>query len=464
LSAQSRERALSVRRETGLLRSRTAGSARAFESAARSIAGGVCSTTHAGAPAPIHLVRGKGTRVWDVDDREYLDLHAGHGSLVVGHAHPAVVRAIKSSAECGLCFAAPSPSATPVAEELRERFRLPLWRFTNSGTEATMAAVRVARAVTSRDVVVKFEGAYHGHHDAALVSVSPTREEAGRRSRPRSVAASGGLPASGVALTRSVPYNDVDGLVRVFADAGADIACVIVEVPLLNPTLIFPDIAFLNAIERLCREHGALLILDEVKTGVVLARGGSRELYSLDPDLIALGKSLAGGLPCGAIGGRVEIMEEVARGAVPMNGTFNGNPVTTAVMRTVLQLLDDEAYERLSYLGARACRALQAIIDSSGIPAAVASIGPRGCITMTAGAPRDYRDWLDRDRVMTELFWLHQVNRGVYPSPTPTGKWMFTLAHSELDVDTFVANFDGFWAEAVRLGLCEPAGARRRPS
>jgi glutamate-1-semialdehyde 2,1-aminomutase len=431
-----------VRRERRRLVSRLARSRRAHARASRSIPGGVCSAAHAGGDAPILIERGRGARVWDLDGNEYVDMHAGYGSMVAGHAHPAIARAVGPTLSSGTCFGAPSPHAMPVAEELRSRFGLPLWRFTNSGTEATMAAVRIARAFTGRSVLLKVEGAYHGHHDGALVSVTPAADEAGDAAAPRSVPVGDGIPETVTRLTRVVSFNDVAALRSLFLELRGQIAGVIVELPLLNPTMVLPDAAFLDALSKVRTEHGALLILDEVKTGLVVARGGASELYGISPDLVTLAKALGGGLPCGAVGGRKEVMEIVAGGCVGVYGTFNGNPAAMAAARASMsEILTPAAYERLARMGSSVAAAFDAIIARYELSAVATVVGAKGALAMLPERPRSYRDWLRRDRALSELFWLYQLNRGVYLSPAPSTKWTLTVAHEQADIDRFVANF-----------------------
>jgi glutamate-1-semialdehyde 2,1-aminomutase len=269
---------------------------------------GVPSSFQDAAPQPVFVERGKGSRVWDVDGNEYVDFHNGFGVMVVGHAHPKIVEAVSRRIAQGSHFAQPVAEVVEVARELSRRFRQPQWRFTNSGTESTLDAVRIARGFTGRERLIKMEASYHGHHDALMVSVEPPPDLMGPADAPASVPQSEGIPAAIVELTTVVPFNDLQALERAFARHPDEVAAVIVEPAMMNVGIVLPDAGYLAGLRDIAHRHGALLIFDEVKTGATIAAGGATERFGVTPDLIALAKAIGGGLPCGAVGGRADVM------------------------------------------------------------------------------------------------------------------------------------------------------------
>ncbi len=266
-------------RQRAIHRERTAGSGRMYERAAVVMPGGVPSAFQAGDPWPVYLDRGEGARVWDVDGNEYVDFHNGFGVMCVGHANPAIAAAVKVQMDRGTHFAAPTEGSITVAEELRRRWGLPHWRFTNSGTEATLDALHLARAASGRDVIVKIEGSYHGHHDSVMVSVKPPAELMGDRDRPASVPYGLGYPEALTDLTRVVPFNDADALERLLDELDGQVAGVIMEPAMMNVNIIPPVPGYLEKVRDLTAVRGVTLIFDEVKTGAAVAAGGATELY-----------------------------------------------------------------------------------------------------------------------------------------------------------------------------------------
>jgi glutamate-1-semialdehyde 2,1-aminomutase len=281
-------------------------SAETIERARRSLAGGVTSSWQIARPGTVWISHGSGSKVYDLDGNEYVDLHGGYGVMLVGHAHPAIVDVVAERIRLGSHFAQPTPDAIVVAEELARRFGLPLWRFCNSGTEATMDAVHLMRAATGRNLIIKIEGTYHGHHDSVQVSVYPEPEEIGPADRPLSAAASSGIPDEIVQLTRVVPYNDLAVLERTLDENAGEVAGMVMEPIMMNAGIIGPEPGYLDGVRQLTRSRGVLLAFDEVKTGFTVGPGGATERLRVVPDIVCLAKSLGGGLPCGAIGGTSE--------------------------------------------------------------------------------------------------------------------------------------------------------------
>src|SRR3989441_1373375 len=258
---------------------------------------GVPSSFQDAAPQPVFVERGKGSRVWDVDGNEYVDFHNGFGVMVVGHAHPKIVEAVSHRIAQGSHFAQPVAEDVQVARELSRRFGLPQWRFTNSGTESTLDAVRIARAFTGRERLIKMEASDHGHHDALMVSVEPPPDLMGPPEEPASVPQREGIPAAVVELPTVVPFNDLQALERAFSKHPDEVAAVIVEPAMMNVGIVLPDSGYLAGLRDTAHRHGALLIFDEVKTGATIAAGGATERFGVTPDLIALAKAIGGGPP-----------------------------------------------------------------------------------------------------------------------------------------------------------------------
>ena len=424
-------------------------SAQMLQRARKSLAGGVTSSWQIARPQTIWLSHGRGSKVWDVDGNEYVDLHGGYGVMAVGHSHPKIVAAVSERIGQGSHFAQPTEDAIAVAEELARRFGLPLWRFNNSGTEATMDAVHLMRAATGRDLIVKIEGTYHGHHDSVQVSVYQEPPEIGPPDAPSSTPASSGIPEAIVELSLVVPFNDLDTVNRVFEANGGRIAGMIVEPIMMNAGIIPPDDGFLEGIREITSKHGAFLAFDEVKTGITTAPGGAVELFGVKPDLVCLAKAMGGGLPCGAIGGTAEIMAEIESGNYDQVGTFNGNPLTMAAARAALtEILTADAYDHLASLRAMIVDALNEIISDFSLPAYVTAFGAKGCITFTERRVRNYRDFLEVDDRYSHCHWLFQHNNGVFLPPWgKSEQWMLSVQHTESDAQRFIDNFRVFASE-----------------
>src|SRR5467141_2213106 len=368
---------------------------------------GVPSSFQDAAPQPVFMERGKGSRVWDVDGNEYVDFHNGFGVMVVGHAHPKIVEAVSHRIALGSHFAQPTPDDIQVAGVLARRFGLPQWRFTNSGTESTLDAVRIARGFTGRERLVKIEASYHGHHDALMVSVEPPPDRMGPVESPASYPQSEGIPKAVVELTTVVPFNDLPALERAFTKHPDDIAAVIVEPAMMNVGIVLPDAGYLAGIKEIAHRNGALLIFDEVKTGVTIAPGGATERFGVQPDVIALAKAIGGGLPCGAVGGRADVMEVIEAKRVVQSGTFNGNPLTMAASKvTLLEILDRSAYAHFDALAETLQGGLDGIIAEHELPFHAITLAARGGVTYRAKRVRNYRDYLEIDKSFAYLSWL----------------------------------------------------------
>jgi glutamate-1-semialdehyde 2,1-aminomutase len=403
---------------------------------------GVPSSFQDAAPHPIFIERGKGSRVWDVDGNEYVDFHNGFGVMVVGHAHPKIVEAVTGQVARGSHFAQPVEDGIVVARELARRFQQPKWRFTNSGTESTLDAVRIARGFTRRERLIKIEASYHGHHDALMVSVEPPPALMGPADAPASVPQSEGIPAAIVELTTVVPFNDLPALDRAFARHTDQVAAVIVEPVMMNLGIVLPDQGYLSAVKETAHRHGALLIFDEVKTGCTLAAGGATERFGVIPDLVALAKAIGGGTPCGAIGGRADVMGMIDADRVMQFGTFNGNPLTMAASRaTLTQILTPAAYAHFDALSEALSGGLREVIAEHELPFHVIAMGARGGVTYRKERVRNYRDYLTIDKSWAYASWLYQCNRGVLMAPFAEENWTLSVQHSEADIQRYVDNF-----------------------
>jgi glutamate-1-semialdehyde 2,1-aminomutase len=432
--------------EQARLLDRTTKSKALFERAREHLPLGVGSSFQAGDPYPVYLERGSGPRVWDVDGNEYLDFHGGFGCNVVGHAHPKIVEAVDRAVRSGTHFAVTTEKTVEFAEELCRRFRLDKVRFANSGTEATMDAVRIARAATGRDVVAKIEGSYHGHHDTVMFSVVPNADAMGGRDQPAATPMSRGIPAGMAKWTTVVPFNDVAAVERLFAERGTEIACLIMEPVMMNIGCVPPAPGYLESVRELCTRHGVVLVFDEVKSGATIAAGGAIERYGVQPDLACFAKAIGGGTPAAAFGGRADVMDVIEHGAA-QQGTFNGNPLVAAAgVAALTEVLTPEAYVHLATLGTRLAEGCAKAIAEHGLPAHTVDLGAKGCISYRTEPLVSYRDFLE---TRTELYaasypWV--VNRGVFMTPGDEEQWTISVQHTEDDVDRYVEVFAEFCA------------------
>ncbi len=441
LTARAREIA---EQETAALLDRTPASARLFNRAARAMPLGVASSFQANDPYPIYLREGKGSRVWDVDGNEYVDFHGGFGTMAVGHTHPKVVEAVERAARTGTHFAVTTETTVALAEELCRRFRLDQVRFANSGTEATMEAIRLARAATGRDSLLKIEGSYHGHHDAVMFSVVPNSDVMGGRDRPASTPLSRGIPSDTSKHTLVAPFNDADALSRLLDERGEEIACLIMEPIMMNVGIVLPQPGYLEAVKDLCTKHGVVLIFDEVKSGATVAEGGAAERFGVQPDLSCLAKAVGGGAAMAAFGGRADLMAQIGEGVAHM-GTFNGNPLSVAAgLAALTEVLTADAYEYLAKLGTLLAEGCQRAIDEHGIPAHAVDLGAKGCVSYRRQPLRNYRDFLECNVDLFAASWPWMVNRGVFMTPGDEEQWTISVQHSEADVNLYVAAFTEF--------------------
>jgi glutamate-1-semialdehyde 2,1-aminomutase len=424
----------------------TPGSAEHNTRASQSLPLGVTSSFQHWDPYPISIASAKGAWLTDVDNRQLLDLSMGFGAMLVGHLNPTVVEKVMHALETtGTLFVTPSPTATEVAERFQERFGLDRLRFTNSGTESTMYAVRTARAFTGKKAIIKIEGGYHGGYDALQVSVKPSVSEAGPEDRPTPV-----VPFEVEAGTvYVVPYNDLDRMQELLAAHADEVAAVVMEPVLENIGIVLPDAGYLAAVRAACDEHGVLLVFDEVKTGLTAGYAGAARRLGVTPDLVTLAKSIGGGLPLAAFGGREEVMAAVTDGRMPHFGTYNGNPLVMAAAAAVDEVCTEEALASAETINEGALRALDKVIDQFELPAHTVGFGIKGAVTWATAPVRNYRDYKRTDFEIAELSWLWGVNRGILTPPGLDEQWLVSLAHTEEDMARLVEDFREL-AEALR--------------
>ncbi|MDQ6766850.1 MAG: glutamate-1-semialdehyde 2,1-aminomutase [Candidatus Eremiobacteraeota bacterium] len=409
-----------------------------FETAQRLFPGGVNSPVRAFkgvGGTPRFLVRGEGSRVYDADGREYIDYVCSWGPLILGHAHPQVESAIERAAAAGTSFGAPNPAEIELAELIVAAMpSIELLRFVSSGTEACMSALRLARAHTGRDMIVKFDGCYHGHADSLLVN-------AGSGSLTFGVPSSAGVPKAVAALTVVVPFNDAQALERAFKEHAEDIACVIIEPIAANMGLVLPERGFLQAVDEIAHRHRALLIFDEVITGFRVAHGGAQSLFGVRPDLTCLGKIIGAGLPVGAFGGRADIMRRLSPlGDVYQAGTLSGNPIAMAAGVAQLQALSKPGvYERLEASGAALEAGLRALIREHDASIAFSRVGSIFGLFFNQQAVRDLPSAKRSDTQAYASFFHSMLDHGVYLAPSAFEVGFLSLAHSRADIDDTTA-------------------------
>jgi len=408
----------------------------AFEKAKRFMPGGVNSPVRAFKAVgltPVVIERGKGSRIYDIDGQSYIDYVLSWGPLIVGHAHPEVVEAIRRTAENGTSFGAPTELETALAELVCERVpSVEMVRMVNSGTEATMSALRLARGFTGRSKILKFEGCYHGHADSLLIKAGSGVATLGLPDSP-------GVPPATAGNTITAPYNDLDAVRLAFEMYGEDIAAVIVEPVAGNMGTVPPKPGFLEGLRELTRRYGSLLIFDEVMTGFRVHYHSAQGLYGVTPDLTCLGKVLGGGLPVGAYGGRRDIMEMVApSGPVYQAGTLSGNPLAMAAGYATLKLMTREAYERLERLSRRLKEGLERNARELGIPQTVNAVGAMINPFFTEGPVVDYATAKQSDLDRFRRVFAALLDRGVYIPASQFEAWFLSIVHTEEDIDRTV--------------------------
>jgi glutamate-1-semialdehyde 2,1-aminomutase len=435
-------------RELQVYMQRTAGSQRATERARKVLPLGVPSSFQAYDPHPIVVSRAQDSWMEDVDGNRYVDYDMGYGALFAGHCHPLVRQAVERQLDNGTLFVTPCETNADVAELLAERYGLPMWRFTNSGTEATMDAIRVARGVTGREKLVKVEGGYHGHHDEVMISMKPKVELAGPADNPTPIPATAGITAAVLADTLVIPYNDPEALERVLRSG--EVAAFIVEPVMENIGICMPQPGYLEAVREITRRYGTMLIFDEVKTGITAGWSGATGVLGVQPDLVCLAKSIGGGLPLGAFGGTQECMDQITAGKVLHLGTYNGNPLCMAAAKAVLQdICTPEVQLAVNALNSKLVAACQGTIDAAGLPAHTVQFGAKGCVTWSEEPIKNYRDYKATDFDLAFAQWMHGINRGILLPPGLDEQWLISVLHTETDAMRYESVFQEFVDELV---------------
>ncbi|HNM96977.1 MAG TPA: aminotransferase class III-fold pyridoxal phosphate-dependent enzyme [Marmoricola sp.] len=414
--------------------------------ASESLPLGVTSSFQHWDPYPISIESAKGAWLTDVDGNRLLDLSMGFGAMLVGHLNPVVVQHVTEALNnTGTLFVTPSPQATEMSERFKERFGLDMIRFTNSGTESLMYAIRCARAYTERKAIIKIEGGYHGGYDALQVSVKPALADIGPAEQPI-----GDVPFDVEAGTvHVVAYNDLGQLEKKLAAHGSEVAALVIEPVIENLSIVVPDEGYLPAVRELCDKYGVVLIFDEVKTGLTAGYAGAAQRLGVTPDLITLAKSIGGGLPLAAFGGKREVMEVVVDGRMAHFGTYNGNPLVMAAAKAVDEICTHQALDKAEAINVAAMDATDAVIREFELPAHTVGLGVKGCVTWATTPVRNYRDYKATDFEMAELSWLWGVNRGILTPPGLDEQWLVSLAHTDDDMALLTGHFREL-AEALR--------------
>jgi glutamate-1-semialdehyde 2,1-aminomutase len=406
---------------------------------------GVASSFQHWDPYPISIVSAKGAWMKDVDGRDMLDLSMGFGALLVGHLNEEVIKEAHATLDVGTLFATPSPITRDGAEIICRRFGIDMVRFANSGTEATMYALRTARAATGKLGVLKIEGGYHGSYDPLMVSAKADLTKAGDAHNPNAVP----LPATVPGDVWVVPYNDAEAIERILKVDADKIACIFMEPVMENIGIVLPDMGYLERVRELCDQYGVLLVFDEVKTGLTAGPQGAAQRLGVKPDLISLAKSIGGGIPVAAFGGKREYMEVVINGRHTHLGTFNGHYLAMAGIRAVDRLCTPEALQRCEDLNRQALTRISDIINEYEIPAHTVGFGVKGCITWSPTPVRNYRDYKATDFDIAELSFFWSLNRNVMTPPGLDEQWLISLAHGQKEIDIIVGDFLEF-AQALR--------------
>jgi glutamate-1-semialdehyde 2,1-aminomutase len=405
-----------------------------YQEAKEYIPGGVNSPVRAFKAVgdyPVFIESGFGSKLYDVDGNTYIDYVGSWGPLILGHRHPKVIEALKNCLNIGTSFGAPTKIETEMAKFITQAIpSIEMVRMVNSGTEATMSALRLARAYTKRDKILKFEGCYHGHADPLLI-------KAGSGALTFGVPSSPGVPTSIAGGTITASYNDLEQVTNIFKEFGEEIAAIIIEPVPGNMGLILPEDGFLEGLRTLTKEYGALLIFDEVMSGFRLTLGGAQSLFNITPDLTCLGKIIGGGLPVGAFGGRREIMEFIApQGPVYQAGTLSGNPLAmTAGLTTLKELTDPQVYEKLARLGEKLTNGLRKTAENSGVDVWINNLGSMACCFFTKEKVKDYNTAVSANVNKFKAFFQAMLSQGVYLAPSQFEALFISLAHTEEDIE-----------------------------
>lgn len=420
--------------------------------ARRVLPGGVTSNFRDWGEATLPIARGRGSHVWDPDGKEYIDYQLGYGPVILGHGYEPVVQRVGAAIAEGTSFPHPSPLEVRVAERIVAMCGVDLVRFANSGTEATMHALRVARAYTGREAVLKFEGQYHGVHDYLLFSTATAKVGAlGHRRSPIPQAVGSGIPRALHSLIYTLPFNDPELLESTVRRTWHNLAAIIVEPILGNAASIMPRPGYLELLRRLCDEYGIVLILDEVKTGFRLAPGGAQQYFGVRADLVTYAKAMGNGFPVAALAGKRSVMEVIVRGQTAHAGTYCGNIVGMAAADATLELLaDGHVLEAIDRRGRELQEGLSRILTAAGLPHRISGPGAMFGILLTDQEdPRDFRDFAQCNEALYTRIAMHLIANGAIPDPDDREPWFLCYSHTAEDVATTLTYFE----DAVKKAL-----------
>ncbi len=432
-----------LEKELETYQKRTPKSREAHEKASSRVPLGVGSNYRYYPPYPLFVRDGHGGHMHDVDGNHYIDHNLCYGALMAGHCHPAVMEAVSKRLETGTLFGMPHGLELELADEICARFPVEMVRFGNSGSEVTMHSLRLARSVTGRSKIVKMEGGYHGGHDAISVSVKPKESQFGDPEHPTPVVSSLGVLKGTSDATLVAPFNNLPALERLFEENPGEIAAVIVEPIMMNIAFCMPDEGYLQGVREITRRHGAMFIMDEVKTGGKLAYGGACEYFNVKPDILCLGKSIGGGFSLAAFAASREVMDVIATQKMFHAGTYNTNPVVMAAgLATMRQVLTHEAFAHVSGLNQKLVDGYNEITKKAGIVAYTEGAGANGALMFYPHRVRNYRDWYHVDEDVWTHYWFGMVNRGVMAQPYWWDEqWTISVQHTAKDIDLHLQVF-----------------------
>jgi glutamate-1-semialdehyde 2,1-aminomutase len=428
--------------ELQTFRRRTKKSARAWEAAKQRIPSGVNSNYRLVEPYPLYFRKARGTRMWDADGHAYVDFNMAFGALVAGHSHPVLARSMRERVTNGTIFGFESVDAAPLAAHMAQRYRVDRLKFSMTGLDATLFAVRLARAVTGRRSILKFEGCYHGSHDSLMVSIKPRKEVSGDPKRPNPVLASKGLLKELIDTAVIAPFNDLDATETLALAHADDLAGIILEPVPMNMGYVQPEPGFLEGLRAVADEVGALLIFDEVKT-CGKWYGGAEEAFGVTPDVKVFGKAIGGGFPLAAVGGKASIMDQVVPGEIAHAGTFNANPLSiSAGLVTLTKILTRPAVRHAQRMGHDLAKGYRDLIEEHRLPMRVQSGGISGTVHFARDPVRDWRSFQEVDIGRWWGYYMAMLNRGVIPMATgPDEQWTTSVAHTPADVSRHLEAF-----------------------
>ena len=420
---------------------RTPNSGKLFEKSIPMLVGGIGGSAPSFDPYPVFVKKANGSKIWDVDGNEYIDFNLCWGVLLVGHRHPKIVSGLLDQIEHGTMFGLPHEESIEVARALADRFPIEKIRFVNSGSEATLYAIRLARSYTGKDKIIKIEGAYHGVMDSLHISKRPRLGEAGPYTRPSKVPYGKGITSGTVKDTLIAPFNNADVMQILLEENLGEVAAIIVEPVMMNAGVIPAEKKYLQELRKLADEHNVVLIFDEVKTGPKIAYGGASEYFGVKPDLISMAKAIGGGLPLGACGGKKEIIDRID--AEGLFGTFSANPLSIRASKIALtEVLTRESYDQLEKLGNDLMKGYEDIIKDHKLDAIVQGVNACGGILFTKNQVKNYRDWAKVDKEIIHKYWISMANEGIIPMAYGADEeWLISVQHSEEDIQKHLEAF-----------------------